>query len=217
MSKRIMYEATDRYIKRLKELIRKEFNHLSVMSFDELNVVRVKQETSDMFERLLEFNRKEYLAIAKAAREYALEQLSAAERKKALAEKREVDFFVEVVLTGYNDVTGYLYGPEADRKRLRLAEEIMTAKEFRDRGRLDKSLRRGANLWFTQSQQYAIAVEDETTGITWEDAGIKRFKWIAEKDSRTCAECRALDGKIFPAKSFPSKFHYNCRCYRVPV
>lgn len=47
---------------------------------------------------------------------------------------------------------------------------------------------------------------------------IKGVQWHATLDTRTCASCGALDGKLFPVDSGarPPR-HINCRCTTVPV
>lgn len=214
-----MYQATDRFLKSLKAQIRNEFNHLSVMSFDELNVVRVKKETKSMFGRLLDFNLKEYRKIVDESRLYALSLLTEDQRKKAekvTADANWRESFIDYWLTTYNWVTGYLYKREAERKRLRLAEEISTAREFHDRKRYATSLSKSANLWFTQSGQYAIDLEDKTCLHVWKKAGVKKVQWLAEDDHKTCSVCRKLDGQVFDIDKVPHKAHYNCRCVVVP-
>lgn len=214
-----MYQATDRFLKSLKAQIRSEFNHLSVMSFDELNVVRVKKETTEMFKRLLAFNMSEYNKIVDEAREYALSLLDEKERKKAAKETADENWresFIDYVLTTYNWVTGYLYKKEAERKRLRLSEEMLTAREFHDRKRYASSLSKTANLWFTQSGQYAIDLEDKTCLDVWKRAGVKKVQWLAEDDHKTCSVCRKLDGQVFDIDKVPHKAHYNCRCVVIP-
>ena len=76
-----MYQQTDKFLKALKKKIRNEFNHLSVMSFDELNVVRISKELKSTYKRLIEFNHKEYELIAEEAHLYALSLLSDEEKK----------------------------------------------------------------------------------------------------------------------------------------
>ncbi len=213
-----MYLQTDRYLKRLKKQIRTEFNHLSLLSFDELNTVRTRKETKDTFDHLMRFNEREYLKIVRQARKYALSLLTEQERKKVkeVSYNEWEDLCLEDVLASYNWVTGYLYRKEAERKRLRLAEEMMTAKEYHDRERYSKSLSKGANLWYTQSHQYAIDLEDETTQKVWKKGGVKKVRWIAEDDDKTCSDCRKLNGKIFDIDKVPHKTHYRCRCIVVP-
>lgn len=46
---------------------------------------------------------------------------------------------------------------------------------------------------------------------------IKGEKWISTLDSRTSAQCRALDSRIFPVGSGPRPpLHFNCRSRRIP-
>lgn len=211
-----MYQKTDKYLKLLKTKIRTEFNHLSVMSFDELNAVQTRTETKETFTRLLEFNNKEYKKIVHEARCFALENLD----EEQIAKEKKAKFndadFLKMVLSAYNLVTGYLYEKEAERKRLRLSEEILTAREYGDGNRFTQALQKTANLWFTQSGQYAISLEDETVREVWKNAGVDKVVWIAEKDERTCKTCRELDGQIFEIDDVPPKQHYNCRCTIKP-
>ena len=212
-----MYQRTDRFLKSLVTRIRREINHLSVMAFDELNVIRVRKETSGMFSRLMEFCAKEYAEICKAARRYALAQLIADERKKV----REKDFdpveFVEtMVLRKYDPVTQYLYYPEADRKRLRLAEGINANREYQNRPGYSTLLKRNAKLLKDQFGQYAINIEDKTVVETWKAAGIEKVQWITQDDEKVCAECRPRHLQIYDIHRVPDK-HYNCRCYLRPM
>lgn len=225
-----MYWRTDKFRKGLKTKVRNEFNYLSVMAFDELNVIQTKTVTTEMYERLLEYNSTEYKAIVRAAREYALSFLTDSEKatfetaikrgKNVAKSKANEDFdsgIVESVLDGYNLVTGYLYKREAERKRLRLAEEMLTARQFSDRQKYDNGLKKAANYWFTQSGQYAIDMEDTAVKEVWEQAGIQQVMWVSERDNRVCHTCRELDGQIFDIDNVPGKQHYNCRCTIKPV
>jgi len=189
------------------------------MSFDELNVVRVANETKELFKRLLSFNKAEYKKIVAEARIYALSYLP--ENRKTKVEKETgsdqwFEEFVDYWLGTYNYVTGYLYEKEAERKRLRLSEELSTARQFHDRKRYSTSLAKTANLWFTQSGQYAIDLEDKTCLDIWKKAGVEQVQWLAEDDHKTCSVCRKLDGQIFDIDKVPNKTHYNCRCVVIP-
>lgn len=56
----------------------------------------------------------------------------------------------------------------------------------------------------------------------YKEAGVPRYRFNAMKDDKTCAVCKALDGKIFdlekkePGTNFPP-IHPNCRCYIEPI
>ena len=211
-----MYAPTDSFRKSLKTQIRREFNHLSLLSFDELNVVRISNELKSTYGRLMDFNLKGYRKIVEEAHEYALTLLTEEEKKKESKVDFVEDEFIEYLFTTYNYVTGYLYKKEAERKRLRQGEEMATAREYRDRPRYRKTLEKSANLWFTQSGQYAIDLEDYTVLETLRRAGVEKVQWIAEDDFKTCAVCRKLDGMIYDIDKVPHKTHYNCRCMIIP-
>lgn len=201
-----MYEKLDELLPKLKNRIRNEFNSLSVMGFDELNVINTKKVTQEMFERLKRENDKAYLKIAKSA------------YKDAGGAKTKIDEdWVAGVLSDYNLITGYLYFREAERKRLRLSEEILTAREYSDRKRYDESLRRTANLWWKQTNQYGIDIVDRATLQAYRDAGIKRVRWVTRIDGRECVTCKERNGNVYKLSEVPSKPHYGCRCYLEPV
>lgn len=211
-----MYQQTDKFLKALKKKIRSEFNHLSVLAFDELNVVTIGNELKAMYKRLLEFNRKGYEQIVDEAHLYAISLLSDEEKEKEAKEEYDREDFIDYVLDTYNPVTGYLYEKEAERKRLRQSEEMATARVFLDRPRYRKTIQRSANLWFTQSMQYAIDIEDHTVLETIRKAGVKKVQWISEDDTKTCKLCKKLDGTVYDIDKVPPKVHYNCRCKVIP-
>lgn len=211
-----MYRQTDKFLKSLKIQIRNEFNHLSVLSFDELNVTSTKKETTELYSRLLNFNQKGYFRIVEESYEYALDFLTEEQKKKLKSKTFDVDYLVDYVLENYNWVTGYLYKREAERKRLRLAEEMMTAKEFFDRKKYSSVINKNANLWYTQSSQYAIDMADNTVLNTWKSAGVEKVVWVAEHDDKTCGECNELDEQVFDIDNVPHKPHYGCRCTIIP-
>lgn len=212
-----MYRMLDKLIPKLRKKIRNEYNFLSNLSFDELNVVTAKEITVNLFERLMDFNRDIYLKIIKYTKEYAYGLLNDEQKERLSRNKIDDEDFLDYVLASYNNVTCYLYKKEALRKRLRLSEEILTAREFLNRKRFEESLRRSANLWFTQSIQYGIEMADKTSLEIYKRSGIKKVKWITSKDQKVCGECKKMSNEIFDIDKVPSKAHYNCRCHLVPV
>lgn len=210
-----MYRNLDSLLEAEKKRIRAEFNHLSVTGFDELNVVNTRKTTQEMFDRFLRDNEEMYLRVAKKAYSKAV-KTAKAEGYSGRESEINGDW-VTGILAGYSLVTGYLYGKEAERKRLRLNEQILTAREYSDRTMYQESLRKTANLWWTQTVQYGVSVVDEATIRAFEDMGVKKVKWIARDDKGTCSECNERDGKIYNLSALPSKTHYGCRCYVVPI
>lgn len=210
-----MYRHLDKLLVEAKEKLKTEITHVGAMGFDALNVVNTRKVTEEMFGRLLANNETMYL---KAAKEAYRKGAKTAEGAGFSGEEENVDgSWLETFLLGYNLVTGYLYKKEADRKRLRLNEQILTAREFSDRQLFDTSLRRTANLWWTQTVQYGVSAVDEATIKAFKDKGVKRVRWVAADDEKTCSTCGGRDGKIYKISKIPEKPHYGCRCYVVPV
>ena len=214
-----MYDYLDTLLAKIKKKLRTEFNRLGMMGFDELNVVNTKKVTKAMFDRLTAENEKAYKKVAKDAYDKAKEMATDAgyaESDPKGASGIGGEWLVGVLLA-YNLVTGYLYDKEAERKRLRLNEQILTAREYDDRQMLNDGLRRTANLWWTQTLQYGIDIVDEATLQGYRDMGVKKVRWKAKIDKRTCKVCRERHNVIYEIAEVPRKTHYNCRCYLEPV
>ena len=203
-----MYKLLDKLLAVEMKRIRASFNHLGSMGFDELNVVNTRKATQTMYEGFLKDNEAIYLKVAK----------DAYKRANTGKKKTEIDGeWLAGVLAAYNLVTGYLYYTEADRKRMRLNEQILTAREYGNGQMFQGSLRRSANLWWTQTSQYGISVVDEATIKGFKDMGVTHVRWVAADDEKTCEICGARDNKIYKINKIPPKPHYGCRCYVVPT
>ena len=211
-----MYKHLDALLEKIKKKLRTEFNRLGMLGFDELNVTNTKKVTKELFERLLLENEKAYQKAADAAYTKAKKKAVAVGYEEEKAEQLHPDWLNGVVLA-YNLVTGYVYDREAERKRLRLNEQILTAREFDDRQLYNSSLQRLANLWWTQTLQYGITVVDEATIQGFTDMGVKSVRWKSVIDGRECKVCRERNNKIYKISEVPGKTHYNCRCYLEPV
>ena len=209
------YELTDIIIALLLNELRREINRLDVMGFDMLNAPNITKYTKELVSRLLKSNKREYLKIAKEATDEAkedIEALGVAATPLVINGK-----YVDDVLGEYNPVTNYLYYPEAERKRSRLAEALITAVIVNSRADYHKQLRKFADLWHTQTKQYGEKMVDKTRIDTFKKNGIKRVKWVTKEDEKVCKECNERDGKIYPIDKIPDKPHYNCRCWVVPL
>ena len=209
------YELTDILIALLLNQLRKEVNRLDVMGFDQLNAPRLTNLTTAMIERLLKANKKAFLKIAKDASEEAAEDITAIGMTAKTIKTDEK--YVDGVLGEYNPVTGYLYYPEADRKRARLTEALMAAVIASVRADYHKELRKFANLWHTQTLQYGETMVDKARVDTFKKNGIKYVRWVTEKDNRVCEECKQRDGKTYSIDKIPTKPHYRCRCWVEPM
>ena len=211
-----MYRLADKLLEQLKKLIRREFNRLGIIAFDELNASRVSRETSELFNRLMRENEKMYLQVAKRAYADAVKAAIAAGYIDP-GENRINQAWVITLLAAYNFVSGYLYESEAERKRLRLSEQMMTAREYLNRTLYNDSVRRSANLWWTQAAHYMLEAVDKATLDGYKDSGVKNVEWHTNIDGRECKVCRERNGQIYAIDNVPPKPHRNCRCYLKPV
>lgn len=211
-----MYKYLDTQLAKLKKKLRIEFNRLGLMGFDELNVTNTKKVTKEMFDRLLAENEKAYRSVAKKAYSDAKREAKKAGYQEE-EEKTLDDSWLMTFLLGYNFVTGYIYPREAERKRLRLNEQILTAREFDDRQMFNVGLQRTANLVWTQTSQYGIDVVDAATLQAFGDLGVKNVRWKTNIDGHECKVCRERHDKIYKLTEVPEKAHYRCRCYLEPI
>lgn len=111
-------------------------------------------------------------------------------------------------------VTGYVYQNESDRKKDKAIEAITSVKRSADKA---DALIRNVKYRQTQSEYYTDYVTDMAMLQAYQDAGVKKVKWLTMKDEKTCADCKDLDGKEFLINEVPDKPHPRCRCRIVPV
>lgn len=211
-----MYRLADKLLEQLKKLIRREFNRLGIFGFDELNAPRVTQETTDLYDRMMSENKKLFLEVAKKAYADAI-KLAVAAGYLDPGDSKIDEAWLAALLGAYNFVSGYLYESEADRKRLRLAEQMMTAREYLNRTLYNDSLKRSANLWWTQTAHYMLEAVDTATLDGYKDSGVEKVQWHTNIDGRECKTCRERHEKIYAIDKVPPKAHRNCRCYLTPV
>lgn len=122
--------------------------------------------------------------------------------------------FVLAILASATYVTKYIYDNEIVRKKQYLQEALQSAKTA---AAVQLEFRKAVSRWQQMVAQYADIVADESTMKAYEDNGIEYVEWVAEKDDRTCGVCKVLDGNIYKIGEAPSKQHWRCRCYLVPV
>ena len=192
-----MYEITDKTLKKLKSQIWSKFLRTKAsLKFDELNVIK---SSKTLYNDLNKLNKVVFLNIAREC----YSQYSDKDTP-SLA-------WVLAILGGYDVVTQYVYSHEVDRKRARFAESVIAS------GNQMLPFQRAYNLWYRQTEQYAVTIEDMATIKAYKDNGVKKVRWVTEKDSKVCSICRERDGKIYNIDNIEKKPHINCRCYVIPV
>ena len=201
-----MYEYTDRVIKKLNASYLRLFTRLKLISFDELNIITTVKE---IYQKCLKMAKKRYLDIARHYFDKAY-ALAGGKNKKTADDWINNDWLLDM-LEEYDPVTLYRFMPEFERKQQRLIEALIAS--HKKNAEVDKALK----YWALQSNQYADNVTDRATLDGYKAAGIKRVRWITEKDGKVCPVCRKLDMRVFDIDKVPSKPHYRCRCYLLPV
>lgn len=210
-----IYSKLDKELPAVKNNLRREFNRLSLMGFDELNVLNTRKTTEQMYNRLSKRNEKLYLDSGYFAYLFAFGQAS---KLGFSGEHRKIDTkWVDKYLQEYNPVTRYIYGKEVDRRRMRLNECILTDREFDSRENFQSDLRRSASYWWQQTTQYGIGACDAAMLDAYRDSGVHRVRWVTMGDDRVCKECKKRNGVIYDIANVPAKTHYGCRCILEPV
>lgn len=212
-----MYQQADKELAKIRKQLKDELLRLQATSFDELHSRTVTMVTKTLMTRLKKRNSKAFLLVAKKAYRDAIDALLEAGYTDPDEDFDIVDAWLVGLLDSYNYVTGYLYNPEAERKRLRLSEAMSTAMTYHDRTLYRVQVERFFSLWWTQTKQYMIDVVDQAETKAWLDNGVEYAMWVTAQDEKVCNECAPRDGKIYPLKSFPPKPHYNCRCRKKPM
>ena len=195
-----MYERTDRAMKTLLTMIRREFaKSRQMMAMDELNVL---QASKDLFSKLDQSNRTSFLKLAR--QRYA--DITGEEDDETIALP-----WLLAILLAYNPVTEYIYENEVTRKRERFAESMISSANKL------AVIKRAMSLWTKQTEQYMVFVEDAAVLDGYKKIGVKKVRWVTQKDERTCPVCGPMNGKIYNINKVPTKPHRNCRCYVVPA
>lgn len=195
---------------KITKKLNQQFRHNRLALFDEMNVVGVKKHINKLYKDIYKIVKKEFLAIANQIYQEIYDEAIALGFDGDL---RNIDeAWIEEFFDKYNPVTKYVFSNEIDRKQSYLFEAIISDPTF-----ILQSYAKAERLIIGQIEQYAIELEDDIARVVYEDTGVEKVRWVAEKDSRTCGVCISLDGEIFDLDKAPDKQHYNCRCYLVPV
>lgn len=201
------YELSDRASKLLNRKAVRRFEaarrKLAVLKFDELNVIKT---VKTLYSDLAADNKKAFTDLAIMVYEDAADRELDDEEDELMAL-----WLMSEVLDKPNPVTGYNYTNEVERKRDRATESINSSTKKR------KEFQKALRYWSRQTSEYCDIVTDEATLKAFKDSGVKKVKWITERDDRVCPVCGPRDGKVYDIDKVPSKPHWGCRCWLVSV
>ncbi len=213
-----LFDFTDKTVKvYLKKLV-KEYSALvrqiNALPFDEVNALVISSAVSKTYDDLEKEAFIIFCLIYARVYKFCFKEHYTDGMEQAL---------VTALLEGYNGVTKYVYTSECDRKRARLYEAIMGATEVGRtsaavRSLVKKEVETAQRLFARQIEQYADNVTCAALLQAYTDAGVKRFKWVAVNDEKTCGTCKKYDGKVYNVDDLPPyPAHYYCRCILIPM
>ena len=203
------YGLADKAIRDLNKRNLRAFDRLKQLKFDELNILGSVTEVYDTAVRIA---KKRYVNIAYWSCVYAMMEAGISEKDaKKAADEDIVDDWIIEMMDQENETTLYKFDTEIERKKARLVEALAIAHD--KSAEIEKALR-----YLTQMlAQYADEAVLVGTLHGFKDAGVKKVRWVAVDDSKTCKECKARDGKIYPIDEVPGLAHVRCRCQLLPA
>ena len=207
---RTPYHISNIAAEKITSKIHKEFRHNRLALFDEMNIVQTKKHIHKLYKSIYKTVKQEFLKVVNEIYQVIYDE---AVDMGFDGDIRNLDeAWVEEFFSLYNPVTKYVFSNEIDRKESRLFEALVS----NELERL-KSYAYAERLITSQIEQYAIDLEDSIAKVVYEDTNVKKVKWNAEDDHKTCGVCNELDGQIFDLNDVPPKQHYQCRCWITPV
>ncbi len=207
---RTPYRLTDEAAEKITSKIHKDFRHNRLALFDEMNVLQTRKHIKKLYKSVDKNIKKEFSKILELLYEELYNEAKAFGFDGDIQDLDEG--WIEEFFDEYNPTTKYVFSNELDRKESRLFESIVADIESKI-----QSYKTAERLLNNQVKHNSILLEDSVTKIAYKDAGVKKVKWIAEDDYKTCSVCRDLDQAFFLLEEVPFKPHPNCRCYIIPV
>lgn len=195
-----MYEYIDENVERLKKQTQTAFNNfrLSLLKFDELNVMQVKTETESLFTKLKRQSDRFYTGLLN----HLAESMGFEEDKYDLDE----------LLETYSGTLLYSFSTEMERKRERLFETMVAIDDMSDPEILSQQKKNIRN-WNTQVEEFGVDIERNIFLSELRDSGIRKVQWMTAEDERVCTDCSDLNGIVFDRDNVPRRPHIGCRCW----
>ena len=195
-----MYEYIDENVERLKKQTQTAFNNfrLSLLKFDELNVMQVKTETESLFTKLKRQSNRFYIGLLN----HLAESMGFEEDKYDLDE----------LLETYSGTLLYSFSTEMERKRERLFETMVAIDDMSDPEILSQQKKNIRN-WNTQVEEFGVDIERNIFLSELRDSGIRKVQWMTAEDERVCTDCSDLNGIVFDIDNVPRRPHIGCRCW----
>lgn len=195
-----MYEYADKVIRYLNARYVEIFNKLkrNVRSLAKMDEITTLGYVTETYTKLNEITTPLLVEVAKRA-------YKAANHDDIIDELWALDF-----LNSFNPTSTYIYTKEAERKKYRSYEAIMSKD-----GKVD-AFDKAKKYWAQMVAEYAIEITDAATLQAYKDKGVKKVVWMTEEDNRVCHVCEERQDKVYDIDKVPPKPHWGCRCYYLP-
>ena len=207
---RTPYQLSDKAVARITKKLSREFRHNRLALFDELNITGIKKHIKKLYKKSRTTIQEEFTSIFQEL----LQEV--ADEARALGYDGDIqdldEGWIEEFFDEYSPVTKYVFSNEIDRKEAYLFEAVVS-----DPNTKHQSYQKAEKYLINQVKQGGIEFDDAVAKAVYKKAGVKKVRWIAEDDYKTCGVCRELDNKVFPIDEVPPKQHHNCRCYLLPA
>jgi hypothetical protein len=215
------YEYVDEVVTKLKALIPRWLNNsrLRLSTFDEVNVLSVKKQITEEYEKISNQATQGYFQIAKRTYREAYEYAKILGYKDGTYNPIWLGIITDWLLE-YDEVTGYVFSNELERKRDRLIERILS---LALKGKLMNSpevlsaFKQASKYINAQVTEYGNIVAHKAMIKAYEDAGVERVVWLSEYDNRVCDTCLSYSGFEFDINKVPPRPHWGCRCWLLPI
>lgn len=201
---------SDKAVARITRKLNREFRHNRLALFDEMNVVGIRKHIQKLYKKSYQIIKNEFVAILGPLYDEIYEYAVSLGFKGTPEELDEN--WIERYFQEYNPTTKQVFKNEIDRKRSYLLEAVVADPETEF-----ESYAKAERLLNNQVKQCGIDLEDAVARSVYKDLGVKKVRWIAEDDYKTCDICNELDNQVFDIDDAPPKQHRNCRCYLIPV
>ena len=194
------YEETDKIINYLKAKALRRFRKAKsdLLFFDELETLKYAR---DMYREMTDEVAKAYLVLARK-----VYKMFYPDSKGNIGMK-----WVKERLSDYDPITMYVFLYESERKAARFGEAVIAS------GDLSRQVNIEMRYWVEMVSQFADEITDYSAIKAYRDMGIKKVRWVTEKDDRVCHQCQDRHGEIYDIDNIPPKPHWRCRCWLEPV
>jgi hypothetical protein len=208
------YKLADKAIEQINKsaltLKNKVKQNLTVLGFDELNVLK---QVEKLYDDLGKLCRKKYCELFGARYVEMLKSLGA-----DIPDDDAIDDLAELHITELlkypNSTTQYAFDTELLRKRDRAKEAITSAlTKTLKQATMDKHLRYFAQM----AMWYADFTSQDAEITALKKAGVEKVQRHELIDDRTCKTCKAAGGEIYDINKIPPLPHPNCRRWFTPA